>query len=98
MLVVQPNCGQSYTSIIMAQETALNIRTDIIMVHRENPWGVDPGSGLAVYPIHIDPPLSASNLLLSAQYGSTSIHIFSRAFFWIVERPNLFKILLDHST
>ena len=77
-----------------------NIKTQIVdlSAHWENPWGVDPGSRSAVHPIYIDLPPSAPDPLLSAQPGSTSIHIFFRAFFWIVERPNLFKILFDHST
>ncbi len=66
--------------------------------HRENLWEVDPGSESAVHPIHIDLPPSAPDPLPCAQHGSTSTHIFSRAFFWIVEHINLFEILFDHST
>lgn len=65
-------------------------------IHWESVRKVNPGSELAVHPIHIDPLLSISDLRSSAWHGSTSTHIFCKAFSWITECLNIPKILIDH--
>lgn len=65
--------------------------------HWENVYKINPGSGLAIYSIHIDLLSSAPNLRLSAWHDSMYTQIFSKASSLIVKHPDPFKTFIDHS-
>ena len=62
----------------------------------ENIFKINSGSRSIVYPIYIDPPLSALDWWLSAWHSSTNILIFFIALPGIVKRTNFFKVFIDY--
>lgn len=69
---------------------------ELHQLYWENSYGIKLCCRLADYLIYINPFSSALDPFLNTQYSSTNIYIFSRAFFYIIEYTNLFKIFINH--